>query len=247
MDPLAHHEWAEQIASGEGMGDQPYFRAPLHYYLLGTLYRVCGPNIAVGRLMGCLRGAVTCYLVGTNPPPRKQAQTVYEGSWHARLGQYYSTPAPDGPGDLAKSIDHYQKAVALAPGHGIHRIGLGRALTRMNRLTEAEEIFAIAVRRHPRHAEFRMQYAEALRRVEKHGKARVQYERAIALQPTYAEAYGGLGCLLVEMGRNREGIEHLRTALSIRPGLARAQECLKRARSGAGQRPVDAEGPGPGE
>ena len=63
MDALVHHEWAQRIASGEGMGDEPYFRAPLYYYSLGMLYRVCGPNVALARLAGCVLGAATCYLV----------------------------------------------------------------------------------------------------------------------------------------------------------------------------------------
>ena len=33
MDPLVHHEWAQRIAAGEGMGEEPYFRN----YDLGVL------------------------------------------------------------------------------------------------------------------------------------------------------------------------------------------------------------------
>lgn len=63
MDARFHHEWAKQIASGEGMGDHPYFRAPLYYYLLGVFYWVFGPSVAWARMVGCLLGAATCYLV----------------------------------------------------------------------------------------------------------------------------------------------------------------------------------------
>lgn len=63
MDPGVHHEWAQQIASGEGMGSKPYFRAPLYYYLLAGLYKLCGPDIMVGRVAGCILGALTCYLI----------------------------------------------------------------------------------------------------------------------------------------------------------------------------------------
>jgi tetratricopeptide (TPR) repeat protein len=63
MDELKHHEWAQQIASGQGLGPQPFFRAPLYYHLLAALYVLAGPNIALARLIGCLIGAATCYLL----------------------------------------------------------------------------------------------------------------------------------------------------------------------------------------
>ena len=64
VDALVHHEWAQRIASGEGMDSTPYFRAPLYYYLLGFLYKLVGPSVAWGRAAGCVVGALTCYLVG---------------------------------------------------------------------------------------------------------------------------------------------------------------------------------------
>jgi 4-amino-4-deoxy-L-arabinose transferase-like glycosyltransferase len=64
MDPLVHHEWAQRIAAGEGMGEEPYFRAPLYYYALGGLYALTGFGHTAARLFGCALGALTCYLVG---------------------------------------------------------------------------------------------------------------------------------------------------------------------------------------
>ncbi|MBN2446490.1 MAG: tetratricopeptide repeat protein, partial [Phycisphaerae bacterium] len=64
MDEGVHHAWAQQIANGEGMGDRPYVRAPLYYYLLGLLYAVAGPKIWLARLAGCVLGALNCYLIG---------------------------------------------------------------------------------------------------------------------------------------------------------------------------------------
>jgi hypothetical protein len=62
MDAGQHHEWAQRIASGQGMGDQVYFRAPLYYYLLGVLYKLFGVDVGLGRAAGCVLGAVSCYL-----------------------------------------------------------------------------------------------------------------------------------------------------------------------------------------
>ncbi len=63
MDARVHHDWAQQIASGEGWDEKPYFRAPLYYYTLGILYKLFGASVAVGRVAGCVLGAATCYLI----------------------------------------------------------------------------------------------------------------------------------------------------------------------------------------
>jgi len=63
MDSAMHDQWARSIAAGNGMGDQPYFRAPLYYYLLAALYKLFGPSLTVARIAGCFAGAFTCYLI----------------------------------------------------------------------------------------------------------------------------------------------------------------------------------------
>jgi 4-amino-4-deoxy-L-arabinose transferase-like glycosyltransferase len=64
MDALTYHELAQRIASGQGFGPAPYFLPPLFYYLLGALYRLAGPSLAAAKIMGCLLGAASCYLIG---------------------------------------------------------------------------------------------------------------------------------------------------------------------------------------
>ena len=63
VDAYWHQQWAEQIASGQGMDPEPYYRAPLYYYLLGGLYWLVGPSVLWGRLAGCALGALTSYLI----------------------------------------------------------------------------------------------------------------------------------------------------------------------------------------
>ena len=63
MDEQRHHEWAQQIASGDGLDKKPFFRAPLYYYMLAGIYRLFGVNIALARFIGVILGAVTCYLI----------------------------------------------------------------------------------------------------------------------------------------------------------------------------------------
>lgn len=63
MDEEVNHQWAQRVASGAGLGPTAFFRAPLHSYLLGGLYALFGPNLALARTLGALLGAVTCYLL----------------------------------------------------------------------------------------------------------------------------------------------------------------------------------------
>ncbi|MBN2446246.1 MAG: tetratricopeptide repeat protein [Phycisphaerae bacterium] len=63
LDEGQHDEWARLIASGAGLGAKPFFRAPLYYYALAGLYAIAGPNVAVARFLGCVIGALSCYLI----------------------------------------------------------------------------------------------------------------------------------------------------------------------------------------
>jgi tetratricopeptide (TPR) repeat protein len=63
LDEETHHELAQAVAAGHGVGAEPFFRAPLYYYLLGALYAVVGPNPAGARLLGCVLGTISCFLI----------------------------------------------------------------------------------------------------------------------------------------------------------------------------------------
>jgi tetratricopeptide (TPR) repeat protein len=63
MDELYHDQWARELAGGNWVGTQVFFRAPLYPYLLGVLYRVFGPNYMLVRLTQGLVGSVSSVLV----------------------------------------------------------------------------------------------------------------------------------------------------------------------------------------
>jgi tetratricopeptide (TPR) repeat protein len=63
LDEQTHHELAQAVASGHGVGPAPFFRAPLYYYLLGALYAIFGPNPAAARFLGCVLGTISVYLI----------------------------------------------------------------------------------------------------------------------------------------------------------------------------------------
>ncbi len=67
LDPLWHHQWASEIASGKISGSEVFFRAPLYPYFLGLIYSLFEPGFVASRtaqfLMGAC-GAVMVYLLG---------------------------------------------------------------------------------------------------------------------------------------------------------------------------------------
>ena len=67
MDADYHDRWARQIAGGDWIGHEVFFRAPLYPYFLGLLYRLFGPSYVLVRLVQFALGALTCvltYLLG---------------------------------------------------------------------------------------------------------------------------------------------------------------------------------------
>lgn len=63
MDELFHDSWAVQIASGDWLGSEPFFRAPLYIYLLALVYKVFGHGLFLPRLFGIILGSLSCVLV----------------------------------------------------------------------------------------------------------------------------------------------------------------------------------------
>ncbi len=63
VDPGVYHEWATRIASGEWLGDDVFFLAPLYPYTLGILYKITGASIYAARLFQLVIGAGSCALI----------------------------------------------------------------------------------------------------------------------------------------------------------------------------------------
>lgn len=62
MDALYHVEWARAFARGEDYQPGPFFRAPLYPWFLGVVFRVCGDDLLVPRLVQAAIGAGSCVL-----------------------------------------------------------------------------------------------------------------------------------------------------------------------------------------
>jgi len=63
LDARFHHDWANEILSGNFWGDEVFFRAPLYPYLLALIYKISGTSMTFAVLVQHIIGSVTCALV----------------------------------------------------------------------------------------------------------------------------------------------------------------------------------------
>lgn len=63
MDELYHDTLAQQVASGQWIGTEPFFRAPLYIYLLALTYKIFGHSYFLPRLFQILIGSLSCVLI----------------------------------------------------------------------------------------------------------------------------------------------------------------------------------------
>ncbi len=63
IDALWHHLWAKSIASGNILGDEVFFRAPLYPYFLGLIYSIFGEGPIAPRIIQSILGSLSCVLI----------------------------------------------------------------------------------------------------------------------------------------------------------------------------------------
>ena len=63
VDARTYHDTAVQMANGSYRMDGPFWQPPFYPFLLSLVYRVTGPNPDAMRLLQCLLGGCTCWLV----------------------------------------------------------------------------------------------------------------------------------------------------------------------------------------
>jgi tetratricopeptide (TPR) repeat protein len=63
IDARTYHDTAVQMANGTFRMDGPFWQPPFYPFLLSLIYRLVGPNPDAARLLQCLFGGLTCWLV----------------------------------------------------------------------------------------------------------------------------------------------------------------------------------------
>ncbi len=63
LDELFHNNWAKSIASGNIIGDQVFFRAPLYAYWLGSIFALFGHSYIIPRLVQHILGTLSIVIL----------------------------------------------------------------------------------------------------------------------------------------------------------------------------------------
>jgi 4-amino-4-deoxy-L-arabinose transferase-like glycosyltransferase len=64
VDPEYYDAWARSIAAGDWMGTRAFYMDPLYPYVLAVVYRLCGRDLLLARLLNIGCSAGSCTLVG---------------------------------------------------------------------------------------------------------------------------------------------------------------------------------------
>jgi protein O-GlcNAc transferase len=122
--------------------------------------------------------------------------------------------------DLA--INHYDRALNLAPDYFEASNNRGIALTAQNRLSEAIASFDRAISFNPNFAEAYMNRSVALRLLKRPQDALASGSKSIALDPRCAEAYNARGNALMELNRGEDALADYDTSIRLKPSFADA-------------------------
>jgi tetratricopeptide (TPR) repeat protein len=121
----------------------------------------------------------------------------------------------------------YRTSIARNPACWMAYANLSEMLYEADRIPEAMEMFAQALRIKPAVAYYSL--GNALIRTGQTSEAIEKYNQALRIEPEYAEAHNNLGSALFLAGRISEAIEQYEQALRIDPSYASAHNNLGNA------------------
>jgi len=145
--------------------------------------------------------------------------------------------------NMEQAIVAFEGAHKLEPGNLDYRYTLAAARLRLGELPPDTPPFRALVEARPASAVYHCQLATALRLNNEFTEAEQHYERALALEPGFPEAVGGLAQVYESTGRTEEGARLLqqtidRGAASITVIVAYARICKRQRRPGDAVGPV---------
>lgn len=128
-------------------------------------------------------------------------------------------------GELAKAIDEYRAALVVRPSYYSYH-GLGSALAKQGRNTEAVEALRNAAELSPDKSEAQNNLAAALFRTGRMSEAIEHWRKSLALDERNAETHASLALALSQTGSLTEAITHWERALEIEPKNLAAASAL---------------------
>ncbi|MBX6364122.1 MAG: tetratricopeptide repeat protein [Gemmatimonadetes bacterium] len=154
----------------------------------------------------------------------KEGITLYPSSVELQVGLGYTRLARE---EFALARQCFERGLVLDPEHEEGLVGLGEALLRLGRRSEALELFARA--RELGCAEdldLMLSMGRALYREQLYDEAREVFTEAVAHHPTSGEAEAALGYTLHRQGDELSARRRLRRALELEPHLHEARTFL---------------------
>ncbi|HSV70571.1 MAG TPA: tetratricopeptide repeat protein [Methylibium sp.] len=118
---------------------------------------------------------------------------------------------------LARAVESFRRAAALAPQSPELQFNLAVTLGRLGKLDEAVAVYRRALTLKPDFAVAHYNLGTALKDLGRHADAVAALQRAVALQPGYLAAHANLGAALQALGRLDEAVASYRAALAIGP------------------------------
>jgi predicted Zn-dependent protease len=132
----------------------------------------------------------------------------------------------DKDGRTDDAIDHYQKAIALAPDLYAARNNLGSAYLGKSRFAEAQEQFENVVKANPSDATAYFNLGNVLLLTQKYQEASRWLDDGLSKEPNSSFGHFLLGSVCTRLGKNDQAEKELRTSLQLDPRMSKAHLAL---------------------
>lgn len=139
-----------------------------------------------------------------------------------------------------EALEHFEKALAIEPGHALAHNNLGLALLQKGRFDEAEPHFRKAVELDPKYYKALESLGAVYLKTNRLAEAITSLRAAIALHPE-AKPLNDLGIALMQSGKPNEGLDAFRRAVALEPGNAQYRKNLGTALTQVGRNEEAAE------
>ncbi len=143
------------------------------------------------------------------------------------------------PGQWARAIEAYEKALELEPDYADAYCNLGAVRYNQGQHSEARRAFEACLAREADHVEANFNLANVLEEEGDDEGALAHYRRALTADPHYPDLHINLALLYEKLGRTRPATEHWRRLLQLDPqgswaevARTRLEKAPHRGRSG---------------